>query len=171
MKQKNTGRIIAIILAVLLLAAALFMLYRWYEVKRLENMHRAIREAWSVTQDENTPEYLQYIDYWTDFGITDIRKGEPYVVTVTVHGKDLGGRLRQLSLEDFPTDPDPEVLNAYLLEQAKEAEFVAFTAQVYAWKEEDGWRIQFTETFVDAMSGGVYSYARDLADEITGGSQ
>ena len=162
-KRKLFLTVIAVLIAALVIGLAGWYLWNANESRKLYN---AIEEAWNRDLDDDMPEYLQYLDEISEFQIDSIEKGEPWVVTVTVTGLDLAGDLKP---KNFAKYTDPEDIDRYLLSLAKKADPLERTAVLYAWPEEDGYRIQFSETFIDAMTGGVYSFTLELIAEITGG--
>lgn len=164
-------KLLLIALAVVLVAAMAFVSWRLYENRQRETLYRAIEEAWYESESPNAPAYLQVIDLETRFEVEKVEKGEPYVITVTVYGIDLGGRLRQTDPASFPDTREEAVLNEYLLNLLDDAARTEVQTVIYAWPEGDGYRIRFSETFADAMTGMVYSYTRDLVNEMTGGAQ
>jgi len=132
---------------------------------------RAIDAAWSQGTAADMPDYLRAIDDQSEYEIQKIEKGNPMVITTVVRGIDLGSVLKDQALSDFPANQEEAVLNSYLLSLIDSAPPTRVSALIYAWEEGDGYRIQFSETFVDAMSGGVYTYTLELIDEITGGAK
>lgn len=169
------GKKLIIGLVALIAAAAMaFVGWRLYENRQRETLYRAIEEAWQESESANVPAYLQVIDRETRFEVEKVEKvekGDPYVITVTVYGIDLGGRLRETDPASFPDTRDEEVLNEYLLNLLNDAARTEVQTVIYAWPEGDGYRFRFSETFADAMTGMVYSYTRDLVNEMTGGAQ
>ena len=168
--MKRTKKLLPVILVMLIVAAAVFFAWRYYGTNQKETLYKAINQAWQQANDENTPEYLEYIDKHSKFRITSIEQGEPLVLSVTVRGVDLAGELRKIDPLTFSWDMDEEDLNDYLISLVKQAGSTEVTTILYAWPEENGaYRIQFSETFIDAMSGMVYSYAQEWIDELVGG--
>lgn len=166
------GKKLIIGLVALIAAAALALLgWRLYENRQRETLYRAIEEAWQESESPNAPAYLQVIDLETRFEVEKVEKGDPYVITVTVYGIDLGGRLRETDPASFPDTRDEAVLNEYLLNLLDDAARTEVQTVIYAWPEDGGYRVRFSETFADAMTGMVYSYTRDLVNEMTGGAQ
>ena len=163
-----------ILLAILGLAAVLFcalLAWRMYETNRLEKIHRVIQEAWNQNNSENMPEYLTYIDLYSDFGIEKIEKGDPWVVTVRVRGVDLAEKLKEADLSAFTADTEERKMDRYLVDLVIEADLVWVDCDVYLYPEGDDFRVQFSDTFVDAMSGMLLSYARELTEEAVGGAK
>ena len=121
------------------------------------------------TLKKNTPVPLYY--QLETLILEEIEKGDPYVLTVTVYGVDLGGKLRETDPAQFPNTDDEQVLNDYLLKLLEESEYTEVQTFLYAWPEDDGYRIQFSDTFVDAMTGMLMTYAREMVEEVVGGAQ
>ena len=166
LKKWLPAALIAIVIAILA-----FLGWRVYHAHMEQTLHQAIADAWNKDWSEDMPAYLQYIDLQSDFEIDDIERGDPWVLTVTVCGLDVGGELNKQDPMLFSEDATETEMDQYLLSLAKQAELTYKTAKIYAWPEDGSYRIQFSETFIDAMTGGVYSYTLDLIEEITGGAK
>jgi len=164
-RSKVVLTVILVLIAALAVGAGGWYLWSHNDSRQLQN---AIEEAWNREADADMPQYLQYLDEHSDFEITSIEKGEPWVVTVTVKGLDLAGELKP---KHFAKYDDPEDIDEYLLSLAEKADPLERTATLYAWRSEEGFRIRFSESFIDAMTGGVYSYTLELIDEIAGGGR
>ena len=158
--------VILIIIAATLLGLLGWRL--WVTVTR-QNLHQAIVDVWNEDSSEDMPEYLQYLDRVARFQIEHIEKGEPWVVTVTVKCPDLAAELQKEDPWQYYGEADMDAMDEYMLAVAKSAKIAERTATVYVWPEEDGYRVRFTETFVDAMTGGIYGYTMTLIEDITGG--
>ena len=168
--MKKAKKLLPPILALLILAVIVFFAWRVYSAYQKDTLYKAINQAWQQANDKDTPEYLKYLDKHSKFKITSIEEGEPLVLNVTVRGVDVAGELRKIDSLAFDLDMDEEELNDYLISLAKQAGSTEVSTIIYAWPEENGtYRIQFSETFIDAMSGMVYSYVQELINELTGG--
>lgn len=168
------NRKVRVILAVLALVAAFlcaFGAWKLYELAQFEKMEQAVWDAWYASYSDDAPAYLDAIDRETYFVLEEIEKGEPYVLTVTVYGVDLGGKLRETDPAEFPNTDDEQVLNDYLLKLLEESEYTKVQTFLYAWPEDGGYHIQFSDTFVDAMTGMIMTYAREMVEEVVGGAQ
>lgn len=171
--MKKKRRSVLIVLLAVLLPAVLSGLLIWqvYRAQRIEIAQQVIRTAWERSLSEDQPEYLQHIEMYSDFSVEKVEKGNPWVVTVRVQGVDLAGQMQNVDPAKFSADTMPEELDQYLVSQVKKSRTVDVECFVYLYKEGDGFRVQFTETFVDAMSGMVLSYARETVQEVVGGAQ
>jgi hypothetical protein len=76
--MKPVTKIILVVLLLIALACCIFLAWRIYEINRLEKFHRIIREAWEQSETEDMPEYLQYIDMYSNFSIEKIN-GVDYI--------------------------------------------------------------------------------------------
>lgn len=166
------SRKIKILLALLALigaAACAFLAWRVYDISQKETVHRIIAEAWDRSGSEDMPEYLTYIDLYSDFGIEKIEKGDPWVVTVRVMGVDLGAELKKEDLSAFSAGTEEWEMDVWLVELVKRADLVWVDCIVYLYPEDEGYRVRFSETFVDAMSGMLLTYGREMAGKAAGG--
>ena len=171
--MKKKRRSVLIVLLAVLLPAVLsgLLIWRVSRAQRIEIAQQVIRTAWERSLSEDQPEYLQHIEMYSDFSVEKVEKGNPWVVTVRVQGVDLAGQVQKLDPDKFSADILPEELDQYLVSQVKKARTVDVECFVYLYKDGDGFRVKFTETFVDAMSGMVLSYARETVQEVVGGAQ
>ena len=167
--MKPVTKIILAVLLLIALACCIFLVWRIYEINRLEKFHRIIQEAWEQSETEDMPEYLQYIDMYSDFSIEKIKRGDPWVITLRVQGVDLAEQLRNTDPEMFSADTEEWKLDQYLISLVQKADLIYVDSFVYLYPEGDGFRVQFTESFVDAMSGMALTYAREMAQEVLGG--
>lgn len=169
MKKKIRAGLIALLAVLLLAALSGFLIWRVSRAQRIEMAQQVIQKVWERSLPADQPEYLQYIEMYSDFSVEKVEKGDPWVVTVRVQGVDLAGQMQKLDPEKFSADTLPEELDQYLVSQVKKSRTVYVDCFVYLYKEGDGFQVQFTETFVDAMSGMVLSYAREMVQEAMGG--
>lgn len=171
--NRKTKIAVAILVILILLAMVLggMLIWRVIEINRQVKIHQVIQDAWDQSESEDMPEYLNYIDMYSNFSVEKIEKGEPWVITIRVQGVDLAEQLRNADLTQFSEDTQPWEMDQYLISLVTKADIVYVDCYVYLYPEGDGFRVQFTETFVDAMSGMVLSYAREMAQEAMRGVQ
>lgn len=168
MRRRKTALICVLLI---LMAAALGILgWRIWVTVEKQKLHQAIMDVWNADTPEDMPEYLQYLDRVSRFQIDSIDKGEPWVITVTVKSPDLAAELQKEDPWQYYGEADAEAMDEYMLALARTARLTEQTATIYVWPESDGYRVQFTETFVDAMTGGIYGYTIDLIEEVAGGA-
>ena len=166
MKKKAVIWIIAIVVLALVCG---FLVYGLWGMKQKEKLNESISQAWSKANDDDQPAYLDALAQESTYMLEDFQRGNPWVLTVTVHGVDLGGALKKADLSAFTADSTEKDINDFLILLIKQAAPTKITTRIYAWPEEDGFRIEFSETFIDAMSGNVYSYAKEALLGFTGG--
>ncbi len=166
MKKKT---VIWIAVFVLLAVICGMLAWRMFYLKRMENLSRCISTAWGETYEDDMPEYLKALAWESLYQLDGYEKGDPWVLTVTVMGVDLAAELRKADLSIFTADSTEREIDAFLVSLVKQAAPTRITTYLYAWPENDGFRIEFSETFIDAMSGKVYSYAKEALLEQMGG--
>lgn len=167
-------RSLVVILVILILLAVILggmLIWRLIEINRLEKIHQVIQDAWDQSKSEDMPEYLSHIDMYSNFSVEEMEEGEPWVITVRVQGVDLAEQLRNADLTQFSEDTPSWEMDQYLVSMVNKADIVYVDCYVYLYPEGDDFRVQFTETFVDAMSGMALSYAREMAQEAMRGVQ
>jgi hypothetical protein len=167
-KQKKKITIALIGAIALAIAIILFVVYRNSTLSE-EDILRAIDDAWNNAADSNDPDYLQAIERVSTYEIVSIEDGDYYTIHMMITGIDVGSELEQISLESFAQDED--AVNAYLIELINQCLQVQTEAVIYAIPKDDGLQITFSDEFVDAMTGKIYSYYMDKVEEILGGTQ
>ena len=169
--MKRSFKILMAILVLIVVAFVAFLGWRVYKVNQQETLTGIIQEAWERTQSDDMPEYMQYMEMYSSFGVKKIEKGDPWVVTVHVWGVDLAEQMRNIDPARFSAGTEERDLDEYLVSLVKKADVTSVECIVYMYPREDGFRVQFTETFVDAMSGMVLTYAREMAQEAVRGAR
>ncbi len=134
-----------------------------------DDIKNAIDAAWGNTDTDDAPAYLQEITRLSTYEIISIEEDGWCTINVVVKGIDLGSKLKELSPEDYPQTEDEDVLNDYFLEIIKTCEIVETPAEIYAEPSSEGYEITFSDTFVDAMSGKVYSYYMGVLEDMLEG--
>ena len=134
-----------------------------------EDIKNSIISTWGEAITGDSPLFLQEITRLSSYEITNITEDDIYIINVVVSGIDLGSKLKELPYEDFPPADDEDTINDYLLNIIKSCEITKTTTVIYAKPLADGYEISFSDTFVDAMSGKIYSYCMDLVDGILEG--
>jgi len=134
-----------------------------------EAIRAAVTAQWEQSVSGEAPDYLEAVARRSSFEIVSIEEEELYTVNVLVKGIDLGEALKNIDADEFPQTHDEAVLNAYLMTLIEDCPRVDTQAVIYAQAQGDGYRIYFSETFVDAMSGKIYAYSRDVLSEVIGG--
>ena len=127
-----------------------------------------IDKAWTSALTEDQPKYLSKIDEKSSYSITKIKKeDEEYIISVSVDAPDLGGKLSMLSYDELPQTEDIDELNDFLCTKIDNATNCNTKTEIYATKIDGKYNISFSDEFVDAMSGKIYSYSSNvLMDEI-----
>lgn len=131
-----------------------------------EDIINTIEMVWNNTETGEEPDFLKEITKRSSYEIVSIEESDVYCVNVVVKGIDVGEQLKALSYDDFAKIQDEKELNQYLLEIIGESKVVETSTVIYAEPVGEGYEISFTDTFVDAMSGKIYSYYMNIANEV-----
>ena len=167
-KQKKNIVLAVIGIIIVAIALILFGIYR-NNVPTEEDFLRAIDDAWNNASDPDDPDYLLAIERVSMYEIINIESGDYYTIHVEVTGIDIGHELNQINPNDYPQDET--AINAYLIELVKKCPKVETKCTIYATVVDDVIQITFSDTFVDAMTGKIYSYYMEKVNEIMGGAQ
>ena len=161
----NTKRIIAIGVSVIL-CALVGMLISRYMFK--QTIKEAIDEEWRLSEQEDIPEYMKEIDRKSSYRIVKIDKGNICKVQVVVQGVDLANEMRKIPIQDLPKMADEQEINTYVIGLIEKSEMVETEANIYVEKNPKGYDVTFSDVFVDAMSGKLYTYSIEVMEEILG---
>lgn len=165
-KKGNIQNIFKTIGIVLAISIAVGLWIYFINASFKKEIKNSIEVAWSEVDTDDAPAFLQKIALLSAYEIKSIEKGDTCTIHVVVRGVDLGNELKELSYEDFPQTKDEDVLNDYLLEIIEKCKYIETTTVIYAEPATDGYKIYFSDAFVDAMSGKVYSYYMDLIEGV-----
>ena len=166
-KSKKMLLIVSMIIVLAVIAVGLWMYFNNASVE--EDIKNSIDYAWNKADIDDAPAFLQEITRLSSYEITSIEEGDTYTINVVVRGIDMGSHLKELSYEDFPQADDEDALNDYLLGIIENCEIIETIAVIYAEPSAEGYEISFSDTFVDAMSGKIYSYYMDLIEGVLEG--
>lgn len=129
----------------------------------------ALALAWSEAEREDDPAYLKKLAEVAEYSIDSISEdGGRFVITATVTCPNLGERLMNISYADLPENKDAGSINAYLCGLIDGLEAEKTTAVAYAEWSGDRLNVSFSDEFVDAMCGKVYSYAKKSVEDYLG---
>lgn len=158
-KAKRIFLVVSVIILVIIIAGLWMHFSNAFFERDIKN---SIDSAWSEVNTDDAPAFLKEITRLSSYEITSIEEGDTYTISVIVKGIDLGSELKRLSYEDFPKPDNEDVLNDYLLAIIEKCKIIETVAVIYAESSAEGYKISFSDTFVDAMSGKIYSYYMDL---------
>lgn len=127
----------------------------------------AVDAAWDNAKTENQPEFLTKIDELSSFKLTKVQKEDGrYIIKATVTAPDLSEKLSKLEQSELPQNNNPEELNKFLCKQLEDTKIKNTDSIIYAFIENGEYHITFSEEFVDAMSGNLYSFSKKAYMEI-----
>lgn len=133
-----------------------------------EQIAAAIELAWSEALRSDEPAYLQEISRRSSYEIIGMEEGNGYIIHAIVTGIDMSAELDGMPMEGLPQDE--EGINTLLIDMVNRSPQIETETIIYAEKVAEGFQITFSDTFVDAMSGRIYSYYSNKINEITGGA-
>lgn len=160
--MKKKSPILIVIILVIIAAVFAFLFVKKMNMEK--GIKLAIDETWNELKNESAlPDYMKMIDAKTSYEIVKIEKEENnLVVHVTVEGIDLGDKLSKVDPVEYAKFETEEEINDFLLECIEASSIFELDTVLYARKDEAGYRILYTEEFVDAMNGKVYSYTENV---------
>lgn len=162
------GMLIVTILMIVIIGITISGCFNRNGMPSKEEFQAAIDGTWSESIGSDDPDFLKAIDEISSYKIVSIEEGEFYTINVKVTGIDLGVELD--GMDQSLVIEGEEAMNAYLLELIGRCSQVETETVVYATLTDDGIQITFSDTFVDAMSGKIYSYYTQKIEEMMGGS-
>lgn len=162
MNKKRKNILIVLVCIVLALGTGVFFFGKKFVEKKII---KTIEMTWNNSETEDEPEFLKEITKKSSYEIVSIEDGDIYTVNVVVKGIDVGEKLKNLTYEDFAKVESEKEWDGYMREIIEACEIIETPAAIYAEKTKDGYEISFTDTFVDAMSGKIYSYYMDIVNE------
>ena len=167
MSKKSKSMLLVVTVLVLILAVVAIL---WFvnQPTTEDDIRDAVAVAWNGAISEDDPAYLKEISKRSSYEITDVEEGDFCTVHVMVTGIDMGIELDQIPMEDFPKDE--AAINEYLVEIIGRCPQVETETVIYASYVDGKYQITFSDTFVDAMSGKIYSYYMNKVEEIMGGA-
>lgn len=167
--EKMSKRVIVPIVAIIVVAVTAVGIWFFSQPSEQELITVAIDLAWSDATREDDPDYLKEIGKRSSYKVVSVTEENGlFVVDVLVAGVEMSAELEQLQQEDFPQDE--QAINKYLAEVIERCPIVETETVVYATPSEDGYQITFSDDFVDAMSGKIYSYYMEKVEEYMGGA-
>lgn len=112
-----------------------------------------------IVQEEQ-PRYLEKLSQEASYKIESIDNEEGYyIVTVIVSAPDLKGYFIDNSV-DMLTNIDD--LDTFVCECIEKSDSIETTAEVYVYELDGGVSVSYSDTFVDAMHGGIISYSQEM---------
>lgn len=127
-----------------------------------EALALAVESAWLSAQSPEQPAFLTKLDEMSSYELHSVEPLENgrYLLKMVVTAPDLGGQLMKLGYAQLPQENNENELNTFLCEQIDKAEVKQSEAAIMAVSVDGEYHITFSDDFVDAMSGGAYSYSR-----------
>lgn len=160
---KNSVIVITVVIAAicLLTISLIFVLNNKNDSSIDESLIDSIDKKWSSAKSDNQPKYLTEIDKKSSYEIKSVKKdGDFYTIKAIITAPDLGDQLLKLGYETLPNTDDTNEIDEFLCEQLEMAENKQTEAYIYAEFFDEKYNISFSDDFVNAMSGNLYSYSQ-----------
>ncbi len=135
--------------------------------KPSEELINAVQTTWKSAKSDEQPKYLTKIDSLSSYKLKSVEKEDgQQVITAVVTSPDLKTQLSKIEYKDLPQTEDTEAINNFLCEQIEKADVIKTEATVYAVETNGEYKISFSEEFVNAMTGNLYSYSQTALTDI-----
>lgn len=162
-KQLLTKRNVLILgislIAIIIVCISLFQIS--FRNKPSDELIKAVNEAWETANLEEQPDFLKILNQKSSYELKNVKKENGrFLISVTVTFPSVDERLKELNVSDYPQSKESEEINSFLCEQINKSKLKKTKATIYAAKINNEYHISFSDEFVDAMSGGLYSYSK-----------
>ncbi len=151
-----------LLIAIAIVALIVLFILLFNGIKTKKEISTAINNTWNeIVNIENQPQYLMELNDLSQYTVKSVKKVDGvYVVKATVSAPDLGAIMKTFDYNKLPNTENADEINSFLCEQLKTAEIVKTKAYIHAYKVDDTYQISFSDEFVDAMCGKLYTYAQ-----------
>lgn len=123
---------------------------------------RLIDSNWeeAIAVQEEQLRYLEKLSQEASYKIESIdSENGGYIVTVVVSAPDLKGYFLNNSVDLLTNIED---LDTFVCECIEKSDFRETMAEVYVYELDGEVSVSYSDTFVDAMHGGIISYSQDM---------
>lgn len=128
-----------------------------------QKITEAIIEEWNNSSNFEETSFMHSLEERSEFTIDDIQEGEEegyYEVTCSVTSPDILDSLKQYQNNSMKVETN-ESMNSKIIELVNNGQLKTTNQTVTVFETEDGYYVEFSEGFVDAMYGYSYSYCRN----------
>jgi hypothetical protein len=166
MKNTNRKRILFIAIG-LLVALGLFAFLILQNMPLSEAKAKDYIDAdWaeSLVSQEDQPQYLEQLSQKATYVINSIDGDDGYyTITVTVSAPDLKTYFINNSVHLLENVDD---LDAFVCDCIEKSSYIDTVAEVYIYELAGEIRVSYSDTFVDAMHGGIISYSQEMLRDL-----
>lgn len=122
-------------------------------------------ESMSVS-DITEPCYLSFLDQKSSFSLDSMRKEDGYyVLTYSIAYPNVGGTMDSVSNSDISAIAS-FLADDYLLDAISNSDLCTSQAEVLITYDNNGYKVIYSEEFMDYMYGGLYSYSMRKINEM-----
>ncbi len=166
-KKKNIIIIsLLLVLAIAVTATIVFVILH-NRVPSNGAMQDEIYKVWTEANSFDDTSFMAAFETESSFVVTSVEEREEdcYVVTCDVTAPNLLDLLTQY-LDGLTQRPTESKINDAIVEMISSAELQTTQQTVTAFKTDDGYVIEFTDGFIDAMYGYSYNYCCEQLENV-----
>lgn len=167
-KKRKKSIVVTLVLLILIVVTSIsiFILVSNNKISN-EKMQQEINNAWVEASNYEINSFMQKFDEKSSFEVIDINEKEEncYVVNCEIASPDILNSLitYQNSLTSVPTEKE---MNIEIEKIISESSIKKTQQTVTVYKTEEGYSIEFTKEFINAMYGYSYDYCKSQVDEL-----
>lgn len=134
---------------------------------KTELMQREIISDWTNSGTYEETSFMKCFDSASSFEVIAVEKEgkDCYVVKCNVTSPDLLEALKK-SKTKIPFGAGEDELNEIIIKLVENSKPKTTSQNVSVFKTDDGYHVEYTEGFVDAMYGYSYLYCREQMDNL-----
>lgn len=135
-----------------------------------KNITSEINSAWENSGEEyDADSFMKSFDDYSSFTIDNIEETEKdcFIVTCSVTSPDVLERLKSYQNEITEIQSE-DVMNKEIIEIINNSELKTTQQNVTVFKTDNGYKVEFSEGFIDAMYGYSYIYCRNEMNNMIG---
>ena len=154
--------IVIVLISVVILTAIVCAIIAISNKRITQQITSEIDKTWNTVATENAqPQYLKQLNELSKYTINSIDKEDSmYVIKVTVTAPDVESQLKNIDYAEV-TGSETQI-DEFLCEQVKMSQLVNTETYIYVYKTDDGYKVSFSDEFVNAMSGKMYTYSQNV---------
>ena len=167
-KKSKIIVLISVLLAVAVIAAAVVIIFVVKGSNAAEIIPEEIENAWVASAEYEENSFMNMLDERSSFTIDDIQEEEDdvYKVTCTVSAPDIKDALDEYA-KSVSGIPDDKEINESISQMLETAPIKETSQSVTVFKTDDGFSVEFSDDFVDAMCGYSYKFCKAQMNELT----
>lgn len=137
------------------------------EEKRKESIEEDISYQLAETIDYESENFLSEFESVSYFVVDEVEKKEEdcYSVICSVSSPDISEGIKKYRNYSEPEIPTEQEMDAEIKKLIENSEIKTTQIELVAFKTEDGYAVELTEEFIDALYGYSYIYCRNVIED------